>query len=76
MNQRQTYDAMWKQNIQVNLHYIQVYLHPYYEKLGFKQGYCPEAERYHQEAISIPMYASLTEADQTKVISVLHDILG
>ena len=76
MNQRQTYDAMWKQNIQVNLHYIPVYLHPYYEKLGFKQGYCPEAERYHQEAISIPMYASLTEADQTKVISVLHDILG
>ena len=76
MNQRQTYDAMWKHGIQVNLHYIPVYLQPYYEQFGFKKGYCPEAERYHQEAISIPMYASLSEADQTRVISVLHDILG
>jgi len=76
MNQRQTYDAMQKLGIRVNLHYIPVYRQPYYERLGFKQGHCPEAERYHQDAISIPMYASLTEADQTRVISVLHDVLG
>ncbi len=76
IDQRETYDAMWKQGIQVNLHYIPVYRQPYYERLGFKKGYCPEAERYHQEAISIPMYASLSESDQTSVISVLNDIFG
>jgi UDP-4-amino-4,6-dideoxy-N-acetyl-beta-L-altrosamine transaminase len=76
MNQRQTYDAMQKLGIRVNLHYIPVYRQPYYERFGFKPGYCAEAERYHQDAISIPMYASLSEADQTRVISVLHDVLG
>jgi UDP-4-amino-4,6-dideoxy-N-acetyl-beta-L-altrosamine transaminase len=76
LNQRQVYDAMQKLGIQVNLHYIPVYLQPYYEQFGFKQGYCPEAEKYHQDAISIPMYASLSAADQTRVISVLHDVLG
>tara|TARA_B110001469_G_C9636979_1_gene319498 strand:+ start:1444 stop:2610 length:1167 start_codon:yes stop_codon:yes gene_type:complete len=76
MNQRQTYNAMQKHGIRVNLHYIPVYRQPYYERFGFKQGYCAEAEKYHQDAISIPMYASLSEADQTRVISVLHDVLG
>ena len=76
LSQRQVYDAMQKLGIQANLHYIPVYRQPYYEQFGFKQGYCPEAEKYHQDAISIPMYASLSEADQTRVISVLHDVLG
>jgi UDP-4-amino-4,6-dideoxy-N-acetyl-beta-L-altrosamine transaminase len=76
LNQRQVYDAMQKLGIRVNLHYIPVYRQPYYEQFGFKQGYCPEAEKYHRDAISIPMYASLSEADQTRVISVLHDVLG
>jgi len=76
LSQRQVYDAMQKLGIQVNLHYIPVYRQPYYEQFGFKQGYCPEAEKYHQDAISIPMYASLSEADQTRVIRVLHDVLS
>ena len=67
---------MTQLGIRVNLHYIPVYRQPFYERLGFKQGYCAEAESYHQDAISIPMYASLSEADQTRVISVLHDVLG
>jgi dTDP-4-amino-4,6-dideoxygalactose transaminase len=62
--------------IQANLHYIPVYRQPYYERLGFKKGYCIEAEKYHQDAISIPMYSSLSEDNQTKVISVLHNFLG
>ena len=68
------HDTAW--NSELTLHYIPVYRQPYYERLGFKQGYCAEAERYHQDAISIPMYASLSEADQARVIRVLHDVLG
>jgi dTDP-4-amino-4,6-dideoxygalactose transaminase len=76
ISQKQTYRLLNENGIQANIHYIPVYRQPYYERLGFKQGYCPEAERYHQDAISIPMYASLSEADQASVISVLHDVLG
>ena len=74
--QRQIYDVMQLSSINVNLHYIPVYRQPYYEAMGFKAGYCPEAEQYHQEVLSIPMYPTLTDAEQTKVIQVLHEALA
>lgn len=69
--QRQVYDALWNAEISVNLHYIPVYRQPYYEAMGFMAGYCPQAELYHREAISIPMYPALTHAQQDEVISAL-----
>ena len=74
--QRQIYNALHAAEILVNLHYIPIYRQPYYEKIGYKIGYCPEAEQYHQQALSIPMYPSLTTAEQDKVISVLHEALA
>ena len=73
--QPQIYEALRSQGILVNLHYIPVYRQPYYEKMGFTQGYCPQAERFHQEAISLPMYPSMTEAQQGRVISVVQKVL-
>jgi UDP-4-amino-4,6-dideoxy-N-acetyl-beta-L-altrosamine transaminase len=75
-SQRQVYDALHAAGILVNLHYMPIYRQPYYEVMGFKEGYCPEAELYHKEALSIPMYPTLTESDQSKVIFSLHDVLG
>jgi UDP-4-amino-4,6-dideoxy-N-acetyl-beta-L-altrosamine transaminase len=60
----------------VNLHYIPVYLHPYYQKQGFVPGYCPEAEKYYSEAISLPMYPKLTEQQQNKVVTSVFKVLG
>ena len=57
--QRQVYDRLQAAGINVNLHYIPVYRQPYYTALGFKAGYCPEAERYFREAISMPIYPTL-----------------
>jgi UDP-4-amino-4,6-dideoxy-N-acetyl-beta-L-altrosamine transaminase len=74
--QRQIYDVMQLSGINVNLHYIPVYRQPYYEAMGFKAGYCREAEQYYQEVLSIPMYPTLTDAEQTKVIQVLHEALA
>jgi UDP-4-amino-4,6-dideoxy-N-acetyl-beta-L-altrosamine transaminase len=74
--QRQVYDAMQVAGVNVNLHYIPVYRQPYYEKMGFKTGYCSEAEQYYQQALSIPMYPTLTDMEQAKVIRVLHEILA
>ncbi|MEW7009864.1 UDP-4-amino-4,6-dideoxy-N-acetyl-beta-L-altrosamine transaminase [Lentilitoribacter sp. EG35] len=74
--QREVYDILQSNNINVNLHYIPVYRQPYYEKLGFKQGYCSNAERYHKSALSIPMFPKLEKIQQTKVIEILHEIFS
>jgi dTDP-4-amino-4,6-dideoxygalactose transaminase len=74
--QRQVYDAFMAAGINVNLHYIPVYRQPYFEAMDFEVGYCPEAEQYHKEAISLPMYPALTKEDQQKVINTLTEALA
>jgi UDP-4-amino-4,6-dideoxy-N-acetyl-beta-L-altrosamine transaminase len=51
---RQVFAAFHEQGVRVNLHYISVYLQPNYQNMGFKRGYCPEAEAYVSECVSIP----------------------
>ena len=74
--QRQVYAALQAADIRVNLHYIPVYRQPYYEQWGFRPGYCPQAEQYYLEAISIPMYPGLTEAQQDWVVAALREATG
>lgn len=59
----------------VNLHYIPVHTQPYYQGLGFRWGDFPQAEAYYKNAISIPMYPSMSDDAQTQVIQALHEIL-
>lgn len=70
-----TFRALRAAGIGVNLHYIPVYLQPYYRNLGFDVGHCPEAERYYGEAISLPMFAGLTEDQQAEVVRTLESVL-
>ena len=72
---RQVYESLREAGILVNLHYIPVYRQPYYEKMGFTAGYCPQAEQYYSEVISIPMYSSLSIEQQDQVIKVIKDTL-
>jgi len=76
ITQRQVYAALQAATINCNLHYIPVYRQPYYEAMGFKSGYCPEAEQYYKEALSIPVYPTLTAANQEHVIFTLNNILA
>jgi UDP-4-amino-4,6-dideoxy-N-acetyl-beta-L-altrosamine transaminase len=69
--QREIYDALRSSAVLVNLHYIPVYRQPHYERMGFLAGYCPEAEKYYSEAISIPMYPELTTEQQDRVIEAI-----
>lgn len=71
----QVFDGLREAGIGVNLHYIPVYLQPFYEQLGFKAGYCTESENYYAEAISLPMYPGLTELEQDKVIATLEALI-
>ena len=74
--QRQVYDALRAAEILVNLHYIPIYRQPYYEKMGFSIGYCPQADQYYSEAISIPLYPGLTAAQQDRVVAVIREAVG
>ena len=74
--QREVFEALRTAGILANLHYIPVYRQPYYENMGFVKGYCPEAEQYYKEAISLPMYPGLTEAQQDRVVTVLEEALS
>lgn len=73
---KEVFEYMRSKDIMVNLHYIPVHMQPHYEKMGFKQGDFPEAERYYSEAISIPMYPTLTEAQQQEVVAALREALA
>jgi dTDP-4-amino-4,6-dideoxygalactose transaminase len=76
LSHKDLYLEMKKAGIGVNLHYIPIYRHPYYEKLGFLPGYCPEAEKYFQDAITIPLYPDLTQNEQEFIIDTLHKIIS
>lgn len=73
---REVYDSLRAAGIGVNVHYIPIYLHPYYERLGFKQGLCPAAELYYNQAISLPMHPSLTDAELAHVTDSLARALA
>ncbi len=72
---RRVFEALRTGGIGVNLHYIPVHTQPYYEKLGFRTGQFPVAERYYAEAISLPMYPTLPHADQDRVIGQIEELL-
>jgi len=75
ITQRKIYYSMKKLNIELNLHYIPVYLHPYYRKLGFRRDHCPQAEKYFKNALSLPMHTKLTYKMQKKVIDNLLKLI-
>ena len=64
-----------EKGIGANIHYIPVHTQPYYQKLGFSWGDYPNSENYYKRAISLPMYPTMTECQQDKVIQTLHTAL-
>ncbi|SEO23344.1 UDP-4-amino-4,6-dideoxy-N-acetyl-beta-L-altrosamine transaminase [Pseudomonas sp. NFACC39-1] len=71
----QVFEGLRAAGIGVNLHYIPVHLQPYYRDLGFAAGDFPQAERYYSEAISLPMFPSLSDEQQDYVVEQLRRLL-
>ncbi len=69
------FESLRNQGIGVNVHYIPVHTQPYYQVMGFTTGQFPEAEAYYQEAISLPMYPTMTDAEQAQVIDAVRAAL-
>lgn len=69
------YKALREEGVLVNLHYIPIYRQPYYEQLGFKEGYCPEAEVYYNRVLSLPIYTKLLDEEQDQVVESIKKVL-
>jgi UDP-4-amino-4,6-dideoxy-N-acetyl-beta-L-altrosamine transaminase len=69
------FDALRAAGVGVNMHYIPVHLQPYYRQFGFQAGDFPEAERYYGEALTLPMYADLSDAQQDNIVAALRAVL-
>lgn len=65
------YNHLREQNIFAQIHYIPCHLMPYYRSLGWKENDMPKAEKYYRNCISLPMYPTLTEEEQNKVINTI-----
>lgn len=67
-DRREVFEKLQKSGIGVNVHYIPVYHHPYYQKNGYKGTICENAEELYRHMISLPLYPTLTEKEQERVI--------
>jgi len=72
---KQIFSEMRELGVGVNLHYIPIYHHPFYESLGFRRGYCKNAETYYSRSMSLPIYYDLTEKDQMVVVDALRQVI-
>lgn len=63
-----------ERGIGTQVHYIPVYFHPYYRQLGYLPGACPAAEEYYREALSLPLFVSLSDGDQDEVVKALKEL--
>ena len=74
ISRRQFFDALAAENVCCNVHYIPTYYFPYYEKMGYRRGLCPNAEKLYEEIISLPLYYAMTDEDVESVIEAVTKI--
>ena len=72
---KELYDALQAEGVGVNVHYIPVYTFPYYQRLGYRMGSCPNAERLYQRIVSIPLYYGLTDEQQDQIIEAVKKVI-
>lgn len=75
-DRRQFFDALKAENILSQVHYLPVYWHSHYEKLGYEKGLCPEAESYYMESMSLPLYYAMTDSDVEDVIHAVKKLIA
>lgn len=73
---KEIFDALTAENIGCNVHYIPVYYFPYYQKLGYQKGLCPNAEALYERLITIPLYFGMSDEDVQNVIQAVKKVLN
>lgn len=73
---RRLYDGLREREILAQVHHIPVHLHPYYrDRYGYGPGLCPAAEDYYSSCLSLPCFPALTEADQSRVVDAVRELV-
>lgn len=73
---KEIFEALQAENIGVNVHYLPVYLHPYYKELGYEQGLCYHAEELYANMITLPLFPGMTDQDVDDVIAALFRVIN
>ena len=74
---KEVFEALREENIGVNVHYIPVHLHPYYQReFGYKRGDYPKAERYYERAITLPVFPKMSDEDVDYVIETVKKVIA
>lgn len=76
VERKEVFEALQKENIGVNVHYLPVYLHPYYKSLGYEKGLCPVAEDIYNRMITLPLFPAMTENDVQDVITAVKKVIN
>ncbi|WP_342434553.1 UDP-4-amino-4,6-dideoxy-N-acetyl-beta-L-altrosamine transaminase [Paenibacillus sp. FSL H7-0442] len=74
VDRKTIFEALRSENIGVNVHYIPVYLQPYYQHLGYEKGLCPNAEEYYRTTVTLPLFPKMTDQDVQDVIQAVRKI--
>ncbi|MCH5256719.1 MAG: UDP-4-amino-4,6-dideoxy-N-acetyl-beta-L-altrosamine transaminase [Lachnospiraceae bacterium] len=74
IDRKRFFEALGAENVCCNVHYIPTYYFPYYERLGYRRGICPNAEKLYEEIITLPLYYSMTDEDVESVIEAVTKI--
>jgi len=71
---KEIFQLLRKKGLGVQVHYIPVYLHPYYQELGYKKGECPVAEEFYEKEISLPIYPAMTKEEIDYVTKTVFEV--
>jgi UDP-4-amino-4,6-dideoxy-N-acetyl-beta-L-altrosamine transaminase len=72
---KEIFNTLREKNLGVNVHYIPVYFHPYYQSLGYEKGICPKAESLYERIITIPLYPKMTDQQVDEVIKRIQSTI-
>ncbi len=67
--------ALRAENIGAAVHYVPAYWHPHYERLGYRRGLCPRAERAFERLLTLPLFPAMSDADVDDVLEAMRKVL-
>jgi len=73
-SKKEIFERLQKNHLFLQVHYIPVHTQPFYKKLGFKNGDFPVAEKYYEQALSLPLYPMLKNSDVKKIVSIIKKV--
>ena len=75
VTRKEIFEALQAENIGVNVHYLPVYLHPYYRDLGYAKGICPNAEELYENMITLPLFPGMSNEDVNDVVVAVKKVI-